>query len=192
MVEDKKILKAIEILKSNGYTVDLERGIIHRTEGAINPNRNAIAILENARFWVDIQNGIIKPVFAIDKTKHFECLANDKIDNKLAVLRYIKDNYSNIKYAFEDGYTMELLNNAIEFVEQFKKNKAMEKKTYMCSDIHGMYGSYCDVLKLLKEGDMLYILGDVIDAWRADGYEIVSLEKAVGAHRMASSEKFEI
>ena len=36
-------------------------------------------------------------------------------------------------------------------------------KTYVCSDIHGMYGSYCDAIKKIKDNDRLYILGDVID-----------------------------
>jgi len=48
-----------------------------------------------------------------------------------------------------------------------KKNKQREEKingkNYVCSDIHGMYGSYIDALKQLKSGDHLWILGDAID-----------------------------
>lgn len=36
-------------------------------------------------------------------------------------------------------------------------------KHYMVSDIHGMYGSYLDVIKKLNPRDHLYILGDVLD-----------------------------
>ena len=34
------------------------------------------------------------------------------------------------------------------------------------------------------------ILGDVIDAWRAEGYEIVSLEAAVGENMLVNGHKF--
>ncbi len=36
-------------------------------------------------------------------------------------------------------------------------------KSYVVGDIHGMYGSYADIMKKLKNNDHLYILGDVID-----------------------------
>ncbi len=36
-------------------------------------------------------------------------------------------------------------------------------KNYICSDIHGMKGSYENALKQLKDDDKLYILGDAID-----------------------------
>jgi len=36
------------------------------------------------------------------------------------------------------------------------------------------------------------ILGDLIDAWRADGYEIISLEEAVGEKRLSDADKFEM
>lgn len=36
-------------------------------------------------------------------------------------------------------------------------------KNYVISDIHGMYGSYAEVMKLMRPQDHLYILGDVID-----------------------------
>lgn len=45
-------------------------------------------------------------------------------------------------------------------------------KHYVCSDIHGMKGSYENVLEKLNEDDILYILGDAID--RGDeGIEIL-------------------
>lgn len=36
-------------------------------------------------------------------------------------------------------------------------------KHYVISDIHGMYGSYMEVIKKLSKEDKLYIIGDVID-----------------------------
>ena len=45
-------------------------------------------------------------------------------------------------------------------------------KNYVCSDIHGMRGSYEDALKKLNEDDILYVLGDATD--RGDeGIEIL-------------------
>ncbi len=40
---------------------------------------------------------------------------------------------------------------------------ARSKKTYVCGDIHGMYGSYMQVIRKLKTGDELFVIGDVID-----------------------------
>lgn len=45
-------------------------------------------------------------------------------------------------------------------------------KNYVCSDIHGMKGSYKEALKKLNEDDVLYILGDAIDRGD-DGIEIL-------------------
>ena len=45
-------------------------------------------------------------------------------------------------------------------------------KNYVCSDIHGMKGSYEEALKKLNEDDVLYILGDAIDRGD-DGIEIL-------------------
>ena len=42
----------------------------------------------------------------------------------------------------------------------------MTGKTYAISDIHGMYGSYMEAVKSLKENDTLFVLGDVIDRGR--------------------------
>ena len=45
-------------------------------------------------------------------------------------------------------------------------------KNYVCSDIHGMKGSYEEALKKLNEDDVLQILGDAIDRGD-DGIEIL-------------------
>ncbi len=36
-------------------------------------------------------------------------------------------------------------------------------KTYVIGDIHGMYGSYIEIMKRMTSKDHLIILGDVID-----------------------------
>lgn len=46
---------------------------------------------------------------------------------------------------------------------QVSNNKDNKGKTYVVSDIHGMYGSYIDIMKKMTPNDHLIILGDVID-----------------------------
>ena len=43
------------------------------------------------------------------------------------------------------------------------KDKDSKGKTYVIGDIHGMYGSYMDIMKKMTKKDHLIILGDVID-----------------------------
>lgn len=45
-------------------------------------------------------------------------------------------------------------------------------KSYVCSDIHGMKGSYQELLEKLNEDDILYILGDATDRGK-DGIDIL-------------------
>ena len=47
-------------------------------------------------------------------------------------------------------------------VEKNISNKNLGK-TYVIADIHGMYGTYMDVIKRLDKNDKLFIIGDVID-----------------------------
>lgn len=48
--------------------------------------------------------------------------------------------------------------------QNLKSNtKDSNGKTYVVSDIHGMYGSYIDIMKKMTKKDHLIILGDVID-----------------------------
>lgn len=54
----------------------------------------------------------------------------------------------------------ELENDIDSQDESNSKNKG---KHYVISDIHGMYGSYMEVMRRLTPDDTLYILGDVID-----------------------------
>ena len=43
------------------------------------------------------------------------------------------------------------------------KDEEFMGKNYVCSDIHGMKGSYEDALKELSEDDILYVLGQLFD-----------------------------
>ncbi|MBP3707452.1 MAG: metallophosphoesterase [Clostridia bacterium] len=50
-----------------------------------------------------------------------------------------------------------------EAMNKLKKSKEKDGKSYVISDIHGMYGSYMEAINQLQENDTLYVLGDVID-----------------------------
>ena len=50
--------------------------------------------------------------------------------------------------------------------------KVIKGKNYVCSDIHGMYGSYMKAVSKLNENDRLYVLGDAIDRGN-NGIEIL-------------------
>jgi len=65
--------------------------------------------------------------------------------NQMNAEDYFNANYQQIKQAIE------------------MQNGRKEGKNYAISDIHGMYGSYMEVIKYLKEEDTLHIIGDAID-----------------------------
>lgn len=50
-----------------------------------------------------------------------------------------------------------------EALNKIKRFPEKEGKSYVISDIHGMYGSYMEAINQLQENDTLYVLGDVID-----------------------------
>lgn len=52
------------------------------------------------------------------------------------------------------------------------KSTKTKGKTYVMSDLHGMYGTYMDVMNRLKKDDHIYILGDVIDRG-SEGIKII-------------------
>ena len=65
------------------------------------------------------------------------------------------DNLKNIKMHVEEQESVLNIRN--------KLNKCKKGKTYVMSDIHGMYGSYLDAMNKLSINDHVIILGDVID-----------------------------
>lgn len=70
------------------------------------------------------------------------------------------------------------------------KDEEFMGKNYVCSDIHGMKGSYEDALKKLNEDDILYVLGDATD--RGDeGIEIL-LDILSRAENTEKSQKLSI
>lgn len=143
MIDDKEVNEAIKTLEKNGY-------------------------------WVDLEHGKIREVEGVTRIEKIECLNNDAISNKLAVLTYLKNKYKSFENAIRAGYPREAIEHATD-VLSIGNNIPLGKngrKTYVCSDIHGMYGSYCNVIRQMEKSDELFILGDVIDRGK-NGIKII-------------------
>lgn len=163
MEYNEDVKKALETLKKNGYNFDIDYHRISTAKGAMKPDREAIKVLEKNGYWIDFKSGTIKDVAGIIKTEKVKCLENDSVENKLAVLKYIKEKYGTPQMAAKYGYPIEAIKHAFDVLEREKQNPKDISKTYVCSDIHGYYGSYCNMIKKIKDSDTLFILGDVID-----------------------------
>ena len=119
----------------------------------------------------------------VDK-EYIEKVANPKGEFKdkaidKAILNYLE--YFTTRFQRSENI---YLGKSIEEFEKYLKQinpektqpqeKRIEKnaKHYVVGDIHGMYGSYMEVMKHLKKEDHLYIIGDVIDRG-ANGIKIL-------------------
>jgi len=59
---------------------------------------------------------------------------------------------------------LQYFDRVYEKIEEALENKEkVNQKNYVCSDIHGMYGSYIEAINQLKKQDHLWILGDAAD-----------------------------
>lgn len=156
-------MKALKKLSQEGYIFDLSTQKIKIVGNPQSPSRDAIEVLEKNGYWIDLKERMVKDVAGIINTKKLECLRNNSIENKLAVLTHLKNKYETPALAAQYGYPMEVIKHAVDVLKEGKQKSEDTPKTYVCSDIHGMYGTYCSVIKKLKENDTLFILGDVID-----------------------------
>lgn len=88
-------------------------------------------------------------------------------DGYIANRHMIQPNGKTGQQNFDDSlFSLKLQIQAQENVAQNNEvsdNKDGKGKTYVIGDIHGMYGSYMDIMKKMTPNDHLIILGDVID-----------------------------
>ncbi len=63
----------------------------------------------------------------------------------------------------ENLFSIKLQVQAKENNSQNTMNTNKKGKTYVIGDVHGMYGSYMEIMKRMTSKDHLIILGDVID-----------------------------
>ena len=93
----------------------------------------------------------IDPESGLTRKQMFEQSLSDIINaNEENEPNLKKDNENNTENNFENTKTD-------------SNSKSIKGKNYAISDIHGMYGSYIEVVSKLKPEDTLYIVGDVID-----------------------------
>ncbi|MCI8309669.1 MAG: hypothetical protein HFJ45_05700 [Clostridia bacterium] len=96
-------------------------------------------------------------------------LGGNLLKNNYLANRYmIQQNGKTGQQNFDDNlFSLKLQIQAKENIpknnKQISNSKDSKGKTYVIGDIHGMYGSYVDVMKKMNKNDHLVILGDVID-----------------------------
>ncbi len=95
-------------------------------------------------------------------------LGGELCKNGVIANRYMKkSNGKTGQQNFDDClFSLKLQVQAKENTFQNNQNlnsQDREGKTYAIGDIHGMYGSYIDIMKKMTPNDHLIILGDVID-----------------------------
>ena len=96
-------------------------------------------------------------------------------DNYLANRHMIQENGKTGQQNFNNNLFK--IKMQVEAKESQQKNQNQSTlnnsgKHYCLSDVHGMYGSYMQVIKKLRHNDHLYIIGDVIDRGK-DGIKII-------------------
>jgi len=98
--------------------------------------------------------------FIDDCRQNCEIKEGSKIYNLLIsiYLNGIKDNFGNYIVEPRGKQINECRENQQLDIKDGKKGKS-----YVCSDIHGQFEVYNDIVKHLKNDDKLYIIGDVID-----------------------------
>lgn len=85
----------------------------------------------------------------------------------------IQENGRTGQQNFDDNlFSLKLQVQAKENNVQNAMDTNKEGKTYVIGDIHGMYGSYMEIMKKMTSKDHLIILGDVIDRG-AGGIQII-------------------
>lgn len=179
------------------------RDIIHKkidSKDLLNPRLlKIIGNIEDAGIYDKLNNEVVKP----DKNearKIYGCISEEtkkiNIDSKEQTI---------------DNENTEQSVNQIQKIEKQKSHKGLFKKLqknktesqmktkpinnesnlYVCSDLHGQFELYKTIISQLKEGDKLYILGDVIDRG-PDGIRILQdilqrqeqIELFVGNHEL--------
>ena len=109
-----------------------------------------------------------------EKRDDFIYLGGNLFENKMLANRYmIQQNGKTGQDNFDEKLlSIKLKVQAIEANNTSINTNKKEGKTYVVGDIHGMYGSYLEVMKRLTPKDHLIILGDVIDRG-AGGIQII-------------------
>ena len=148
-----------------------------------------IAEIENSGIYDQMGNEIVKA----DKNMAFRI--NYRLSKDNNTLEYNKEDKpsedkkktSKSKKKASKGLFGKIINPK----EKTEKENDFENNIYVCSDLHGQYELYRLILSQIKDGEKLYILGDVIDRG-PDGIKILKdilenkdkIELFVGNHEL--------
>ncbi len=117
----------------------------------------------------------------VEAKKVYETLIKDCTDKRVEIYyKRLYELYSDKTLPTFDETKAEELKNIMQQKEieaksddSFNDKKSLSQpKVYVCSDIHGQYSLYEEIIKKLDDNDKLYILGDIIDRG-PDGIKIL-------------------
>lgn len=136
-----------------------------------------IANIENEGIYDQLNNVVVESNKNIAK-RIYEKLPDESITTE----ETNKEKLQNKEEMTSQEKTIEKRRSIKELLRQVQHNKpehkkntetaSVQKNLYVCSDLHGQYELYKTIVKQLKDGDKLYILGDVIDRG-PDGIKIL-------------------
>ncbi len=221
LINEKKYLDAIYELEDNAnndciklltFAEDLKNGISRRNVGIPTNLKKYMEFYEKTIKQIKA-NELSNPQI-LDKIKKIEQEGiNDKFDNVIVKASKIKTQKEQKKLSGENylkekgelvgtensGKTVKKRNRIKGFTNKIKINNdtknvntsSISQNVYVCSDLHGQYELYKDMLSQVKKGEKLYILGDVIDRG-PDGIKILEdiieqgekIELLVGNHEL--------
>lgn len=132
-------------------------------------------------YYEGLKNASDKEVLIPDKRKaikiYEQIINKNGIDTNLDICYNLISAYTDKKTPFYDKSKANKLKKLItkkglHLERKTSKTVTKQPSTYVCSDLHGEYPVYQAIIDQLKEGDKLYVLGDVIDRG-PDGIQIL-------------------
>lgn len=219
LINDKKYSEAIYEIEDNSdnncikllaFSEDLKSGISRRNVGFPTNHKKYMEFYEKTKKQIKA-NELSNPKI-LDEIKKIEQEGiYDKFDNVIVKTSKSKIQKEQEKLSLENYLDKkgEQTENSGRIVKKRNKIKGYANKinpnndtknlstsvisqnVYVCSDLHGQYELYKDMLSQVKKGEKLYILGDVIDRG-PDGIKILEdiieqgerVELLVGNHEL--------
>lgn len=219
LINDKKYSEAIYEIEDNSdnncikllaFSEDLKSGISRRNVGFPTNHKKYMEFYEKTKKQIKA-NELSNPKI-LDEIKKIEQEGiNDKFDNVIVKTSKSKTQKEQEKLSLENyldkkgeqtensGRIVKKRNKIKGFTNKINPNNdtnnlstsVISQNVYVCSDLHGQYELYKDMLDQVKKGEKLYILGDVIDRG-PDGIKILEdimeqgerVELLVGNHEL--------
>jgi serine/threonine protein phosphatase 1 len=110
----------------------------------------------------NFKNTVVEPNKGLAKKLYTKLLSGKDIDSKICnrlLTLYKEDSDTNSIKEIKKI----IKNNSFKIEKEKTDNEINTGNVYVCSDLHGQYEIYNDIMNQLKDNDKLYILGDVID-----------------------------